>query len=108
MTHFYLDFDHQIFDILQFSALVSPKTIVRNMGVVWTGDDAWLLTFRDTTNDPFPPEFLSKYAATLNEPGSVHGDWRGMYERMRMIYREQGENYPLHICENLPPLKGWQ
>lgn len=108
VDHFWVDLRGHMFDVAQFSPLLSPDTIGDNLGVVWHEGSRWLLSFRGRAGvEPLPPEFYEGYRKAASDDRLA--DMEGIYKRLRRIYlANRGKPYPLQREANLPPVRGWQ
>jgi hypothetical protein len=68
LNYFLFMKDYQLLDLLPYSHLFAPDTIGQYLGIKWTDNSTFLLTWRGSDTTPIGPNFLEAYTTRLNEP----------------------------------------
>ena len=88
--------------------LFRPESIQDSLAVAWRGGNTYVLTWPGPGTRPIPDSFIRGYRASIAD-AQVTADWRGLYERLELVYRENpDQSYPLRVDRSLPRVRGWQ
>ena len=68
LNYFLFMKDYRMIDLLPFSRLFAPETIGSYLGVKWSDDSTFLLTWIGPDTTPLGPDFLEAYARRRAEP----------------------------------------
>jgi hypothetical protein len=71
LNYFIFMKDNRIIDLLPFSKLFAPETIGRYLGVKWSDDSTFLLTWIGPDTTPIGADFLDAYKRRRAEPDAL-------------------------------------
>jgi len=71
LNYFLFMKDYRILDLLPYSRLFAPDTIGRYLGVKWSDDSTFLLTWTGPDTTPIGPDFLEAYTRLRATPDAL-------------------------------------
>jgi hypothetical protein len=71
LNYFLFMKDYRVLDLLPYSRLFAPDTIGRYLGVKWSDDSAFLLTWIGPDTTPIGADFLDPYTRLRAEPDAL-------------------------------------
>jgi hypothetical protein len=71
LNYFLFMKDYRILDLLPYSRLFAPETIGRYLGVKWSDDSTFLLTWNGPDTTPIGPDFLDAYTRLRAAPDAL-------------------------------------
>ena len=71
LNYFLFMKDYRILDLLPYSRLFAPETIGRYLGVKWSDDSTFLLTWIGPDTTPIGPDFLEAYTRLRAAPDAL-------------------------------------
>jgi hypothetical protein len=110
LNYFAINTNERFFDILPYSPLFSPNNIGRYLGVIWSRDGVYLLTWRSSKTRPLPKAFFAGYAHSM-DLASTSADFKAMYDVLAASYRqweEGGQKWPARVPSGVALPRGWQ
>lgn len=109
LNYFAFDSTTVAFDLLPYAPLFRPENIAQYLGLVWSQDGVYLLTWRSANTKPLPPEFIAGYRKSMQD-ALKHADFPMLYQRLASIYDKWkiDKQWPVHTDPTLPRVRGWQ
>jgi hypothetical protein len=101
LNYFLYSRDLQIRDVLPAAELFSPERIADYLGIKWTDDTTYLLTWLGPGIQPLDADWLARYRQQVSESGEVAG-FRGHRVVLRAVYQQLQSN-PKWGYEVKPP-----